>query len=81
MCGTPWDQSPDDGTSPLKDGVGHKEHFCPGPEKKGESVRSCKIFVGVIVVIVIVTGGKQRPILLCRLRSKERRKCLIIIAS
>ena len=36
MCGTPWDRSPEDGTGPLEDGVGPREHFSPGPgpEKK-----------------------------------------------
>ena len=36
------------------------------------SMRSCKIWVGVIIIIVvIITGGKHSPILLHRLRSKS----------
>ena len=36
------------------------------------SVQSCKIWDGVIVmiIVIIVTGGKQSQILLCRLRTK-----------
>ena len=40
MCGTPRDRSPEDGTSPLEDGVGPREHFSPVPvpEKKGKNI-------------------------------------------
>ena len=29
------DRSPEDGTGPLDEGVGPREHYSPGPEKKG----------------------------------------------
>ena len=38
MYWTPRDRSPEDGTGPLEERVGPREHFSPGPgpEKKGK---------------------------------------------
>ena len=40
MCGTPRDQTPEDGTGPLEDGVGPREYFTPGPnpEKRVKNI-------------------------------------------